>query len=103
MSMLEILSAITMRPTMYLGDVTVERIDAFLLGWIFASKEDADWGFYMRFQAWVHSHYNENTTEAWWKLVKRRFSGEEESVNECFRLIDEFRLIEVKRSDPSRS
>lgn len=97
------LSEITIRPTMYLGEVTIERIDAFLLGWIFASKEGADWGFYMKFQAWVHSHYNDNTTEAWWKLVKRHHTGEEESASECFRLINKFRLMEVKRSDTSTS
>lgn len=99
MRLLEMLSEIAIRPTMYLGDVTVERIDAFLLGWIFASDDRADWGFYMRFQAWVHSYYNDNTKEAWWELVKRRHTGEEESARECFKLLDEFCSIEVRRPD----
>ncbi len=92
MRLLEILPLLSNCPAMYVGDVTIERVDAFLVGLIFRDDDDRDNSTYLKFQSWVHDLYKDDSTEAWWKLVKRHYPDTESSNKECFRLINEFVL-----------
>jgi hypothetical protein len=96
----EILEAIRQRPGLYLGSGSVTTLRHFLVGYKFARQEmnirhtEDELDFYHEFQPWLQQKFQLRTTNSWDKILLFIFINEDESFQQFFTLLEEFRLRE---------
>lgn len=89
---LSLLEAIRLRPGMYLGEPTIESLDAFIMGWRIASDEKAitDAQLWYDFYEWISSRFKVEGTLGWMRPIRMYSSDSVDALDQFFKYWDEY-------------
>jgi hypothetical protein len=95
-SIYEVLERIRSRPALYLGESTIVRLDAYLVGIItglgMAELALRDAHDFHRFHGWVAGRLNINeSASGWCRMIRSKSASDEDAMKQFFVLLDEFR------------
>lgn len=86
-SILELISQIEKRPSMYIGKNSISCLRAFLDGWTFRSSENiSDMDKFNKFQSWIEERYNLPQTQSWDRIILFYSVDESDALQNFFRL-----------------
>lgn len=88
----ELLDAVKLRPQIFLGQATIDRLSAFIVGWSIASKDAESDQQMEAFQSWVSKLYDQPNIHAWDRLIKLNCIDENKALDRFFELWDEFKM-----------
>jgi hypothetical protein len=86
----QLLQMIQARPEMYLGEATLSRLDAFLLGWLFESGDSDTASTVRRFQEFIATKYRMNSSHSWANMIRFFSSNDVDALRQAFNYWDEF-------------
>ena len=92
----KILNEVRKRPNMYLGKVSLERLSAFIDGYMTCLRQvnhDERLDFYPGFQKYVQETYHIQATKNWASIITEFNVVEEDAFRRFFELLDEFLKI----------
>ncbi len=94
----DILDKMRERPAMYLGNVSITRLEAFINGFLFAQNgETQEKPSFDEFNDFVDAYYNNFNVAGWRnKILADHYGNEDEAITQFYKLLDEFRLNEKK-------
>lgn len=90
MTVQELFQEISKRPAMYLGEATLTRFDAFLLGWMFESEDPNTSAVMSGFQAWVSDRYKITSSHSWANIIRFYAQDDVSALNDAFKLFNEY-------------
>ncbi len=90
MSIEELISQIAKRPEMYLGEATLTRFDAFLLGWMLESNEQHTQDVMKGFQVWIAERFRIGTSHSWANIIRFYAKNDVSALNDAFSLFSEY-------------
>lgn len=90
-SLVDMVSKIKSRPTMYIGERSIDCLRAFLEGWMIArspSREDSE--FMMGFQEWIQSQYDVHTSQSWARIIAFYTPDQAAALDKALDLLTEY-------------
>ena len=90
-SIIEMVEKIKSRPTMYIGERSIECLRAFLEGWTIArspSREDSE--FMMGFQEWIQRQYDVHTSQSWAGIISFYSPDRSAALDKALDLLTEY-------------
>lgn len=97
MTLKELINQISMRPGMFLGDPTISRLEAFLLGWTHNPDNSAGESL-SGFQKWIAERYKVRSSQSWASIIRFYACDGPSALKEAFALFNEyFESIELKQ------
>lgn len=95
-SIYDMIDAIRKRPALYIANPSINRLDAFLLGYTgglgrarFAVRDEED---FRRFHGWVANRLGfGEPTSGWCNMIRDKSTDESDAFHRFFVLLDEFR------------
>lgn len=91
MSLDEVLTMIRSRPGIILGRKSVDRLEAFLDGFTFATKDLEDHRFLTEFSGWVRRRYHIKSGQGWAKIISFHSTDGADGLDLFWKLLDEYR------------
>ena len=98
----ELVERIRERPIIYLGERKLERLQAFLNGYVMREQEinpDCHNDFLRGFQEYVSAYYRVETTQGWCRIIQFFSASEEEAFQTFFQRYDEFVGLQEQRKE----
>jgi hypothetical protein len=90
MTVQELFQKISERPAMYLGEATLTRFDAFLLGWMLESGDPNTSVVMSGFQAWVSDRYKIKSSHSWANIIRFYAQDDVSALKDAFTLFNEY-------------
>lgn len=98
MTLENLLNAIRDNPTIYLGQMSLTRLSAFLDGYILGSNCAT---FLPMFQEWVAEKYGVKTSHKWNEIILFYEQDEQSGFSRFFTLVDEFAMSNSLHDQPT--
>ena len=91
----DLLQDIRKRPNLYLGEASLELLNAFIGGCSFYCLIVNGYypEFFPGFQEFVQTRYDIHTVHGWWSIIRSFCANDEEAFYKFFELLDEFLII----------
>lgn len=95
MELYELIQKIKKRPSLYLGKPSIEHLQVFLDGYLFARRQlnisltEQEQQF-EGFQGWIEERFNQKNTQSWTKIILFYSQDEQTALSRFFELFDEF-------------
>lgn len=95
MEFYELIQKIKQRPALYLGKPSIEHLQVFLDGYLFARRQlninvtEQEQQF-EGFQEWIENKFNQKDTQSWTKIILFYSQDEQRALSRFFELFDEF-------------
>jgi len=86
----DLLRKISAKPEMYLGEATLSRFDAFLLGWMLENEDEDTERFIGGFQKWIEHRYRITSSHSWANIIRFYASNDVKALADAFRLFEEY-------------
>lgn len=89
----KMLQNIKVRPKLYLGKISLERLSAFINGYIcrqFEEDSTNSTGFYPEFQVFIQDKYGIQTDHGWSEIIAFFSSDDVEAFNNFYSDLNEF-------------
>ncbi|MCB6611097.1 hypothetical protein V3C10_14455 [[Clostridium] symbiosum] len=98
--MKEKLDQLRIRPGMYIQDVTLQNLHAFMNGYMYRIFQDEDIvpEFYPGFQEYIEDVYHITTGQHWSKIITFYSDSDEEALTKFFEHLDTYTEIEENSS-----
>lgn len=90
MSIEELISLIAERPEMYLGEATLTRFDAFLLGWMLESNDPHTDVVMKGFQGWIVERFKITTSHSWANIIRFYSENDVSALKDAIALFHEY-------------
>jgi hypothetical protein len=90
----DVLNKMRERPAMYLGNISITRLEAFINGFLYAQNgETQEKPSFNGFNDFVDKYYNNFDVAGWRnKILADHYGNQEEAITQFYKLLDEFRL-----------
>jgi len=97
MTLKQIVSQIADRPAMFLGNPTISRLEAFLLGWTHEKTDQEESDSLVGFTKWIAEQYGIKSSQSWARIIHFYSPDDRSALNEAFNLFDKyFEIINAK-------
>jgi len=97
MTLKQVIEQMSMRPAMFLGDPTISRLEAFLLGWTHDPDNPAG-EILSGFQKWIAERYKVRSSQSWATIIRFYASDDPSALKDAFALFKEyFELLEMEQ------
>lgn len=95
MEFYELIQKIKQRPALYLGKPSIEHLQVFLEGYLFARRQlniklTEQEQHFEGFQEWIENKFNQKETQSWTKIILFYSQDEQKALFRFFDLFDEF-------------
>ncbi len=90
MTIEELVSRIAERPGMFLGEATLSRFHAFLLGWMLESTDQHTEEVMKGFQNWIATRYRMTTSHSWAEIIRFYSANDVAALGEALALFKEY-------------
>ena len=86
----EFIAKISERPEMYIGEATLTRFEAFLLGWMFELNDQHTQAFIGGFQSWIAEKFRIDTSHSWASIIRFYAKNDVVALDDAFALFREY-------------
>jgi hypothetical protein len=93
-TVIDLIERIKSRPTMYIGERSVDCLRAFLDGWLMArdpNRQDSE--FMLGFQEWIQRRYRVETSQSWARIIAFYSPDQPAALDQALNLLTEYSSI----------